>query len=96
MYCKFAISKRLFSPYKFCTTLTANNTGDNAKIVLVGIDNIRIRKLTEKECWRLMGFDDSDFEKANKVCSKTNLYHQAGNSIVVNVIYSVLRELFTP
>ena len=64
LYCKFEISKKLFSPYKYCPTLTASNTGNNAKIVLVETDNIEIRKLTEKECWRLMGFDDSDFEKA--------------------------------
>ena len=53
-----------------------------------------IRKLTPKECWRLMGFDDLDFDKASKVCSETNLYHQAGNSIVVNVIYAILKEIF--
>ena len=56
---------------------------------------MRIRKLTPKETWRLMGFDDEDFYKASKVCCKTNLYHQAGNSIVVNVIYNVLKELLT-
>lgn len=53
----------------------------------------RIRKLTPKECWRLMGFDDSDFEKAEKVNSKTQLYKQAGNSIVVDVIERILTEL---
>lgn len=53
----------------------------------------RIRKLTPKECWRLMGFDDSDFEKANKVCSNTQLYKQAGNSIVVNVLEAILKNL---
>ena len=54
---------------------------------------MRIRRLTPKETWRLMGFDDNDFVKASKVCSETNLYHQAGNSIVVNVMYSILKEL---
>lgn len=54
---------------------------------------MKIRKLTPRETWRLMGFDDADFDKASKVCTETNLYHQAGNSIVVNVIYSVLKEL---
>ncbi len=54
---------------------------------------MRIRKLTPKECFRLMGFDDSDYSKASKVCSETNLYHQAGNSIVVDVMYYILREL---
>ena len=56
--------------------------------------NFRIRKLTPKECWRLMGFNDEDFEKAEKVNSNTQLYKQAGNSIVVNVLESILRNLF--
>ena len=55
--------------------------------------NLRIRKLTPKECWRLMGFDDKDFEKATKVNSNTQLYKQAGNSIVVNVLEAILRKL---
>ena len=51
---------------------------------------MRIRKLTPLEVWRLMGFNDEDFEKAEKVNSNTQLYKQAGNSIVVDV----LEELF--
>ena len=47
---------------------------------------MRIRKLTPKECYRLMGFDDVDFEKAAEVNSNTQLYKQAGNSIVVDVL----------
>lgn len=54
---------------------------------------IRIRKLTPKECWRLMGFDDADYEKASKVNSNTQLYKQAGNSIVVNVLEAILKNL---
>lgn len=57
------------------------------------LDGFRIRKLTPKECWRLMGFDDEDFEKAEKVNSNTQLYKQAGNSIVVNVLEEILKEL---
>lgn len=53
----------------------------------------RIRKLTPKECWRLMAFDDEDFDKAAKVNSSTQLYKQAGNSIVVSVIQAILAEL---
>ena len=53
----------------------------------------RIRKLTPKECWRLMGFDDADFEKASQVNSNTQLYKQAGNSIVVNVLEAILTNL---
>ena len=56
--------------------------------------NYRIRKLTPKECWRLMGFNDDDFEKAEKVNSNTQLYKQAGNSIVVNVLEAIFRNLF--
>lgn len=56
-------------------------------------DNLRIRKLTPKECFRLMGFDDSDFEKAEAVNSNTQLYKQAGNSIVVPVVERILESL---
>ena len=41
-----------------------------------------------------MGFDDEDFEKASKVNSNTQLYKQAGNSIVVNVLEAIFKELF--
>lgn len=54
---------------------------------------MRIRKLTPKECFRLMGFEDSDFEKAEAVNSNTQLYKQAGNSIVVPVVQGILSEL---
>lgn len=56
-------------------------------------DGLRIRKLTPKECWRLMGFNDEDFEKAAKVNSKTQLYKQAGNSIVANVLMAIFNNL---
>lgn len=55
--------------------------------------NSRIRKLTPKECWRLMGFCDADFEKAEAVNSNTQLYKQAGNSIVVDVLYYIFKNL---
>ena len=55
---------------------------------------LRIRKLTPKECWRLMGFDDEDFYKAEAVNSNTQLYKQAGNSIVVDVIVKIYEKLF--
>lgn len=56
-------------------------------------DNTLVRKLTPKECWRLMGFTDSDFDKASKVCSNSQLYKQAGNSIVVQVLERILENL---
>lgn len=52
-----------------------------------------VRKLTPRECWRLMGFTDSDFDKAQEVCSDTQLYKQAGNSIVVQVLEGILKKL---
>lgn len=55
---------------------------------------IRIRKLTPKECWRLMDFTDEEFEAAqNAGVSKTQLYKQAGNSIVVSVLAGIFNNL---
>lgn len=53
----------------------------------------RIRKLTCREVWRLMGFSDSDFEKAAEVNSNTQLYKQAGNSIVKDVLMAIFRQM---
>jgi hypothetical protein len=53
----------------------------------------RIRKLTPKECWRLMGFTDEDFYKAEEVNSNTQLYKQAGNSIVVKVLEAIFKQM---
>lgn len=52
-----------------------------------------IRKLTPKECWRLMDFDDEDFNKAKKNNSNTQLYKQAGNSIVVAILEAIFKQL---
>ena len=53
----------------------------------------RIRKLTPKECWRLMGWDDESFHKAEAVNSNTQLYKQAGNGIVVPVLEAIFRQM---
>lgn len=59
------------------------------------VDGIRIRKLTPKETFRLMGFSDNDFDAAqNAGVSNSQLYKQAGNSIVVDVLYYIYRELY--
>lgn len=58
-------------------------------------DNFRIRKLTPLECWRLMGFRDEAFYKAQELgISDSQLYKQAGNSIVVNCLYYIFKNLF--
>lgn len=68
--------------------------GGNQEIkIMEHTENSRIRKLTPLECWRLMGFDDEDFRKAEKVCSNSQLYKQAGNSIVVDVLVGILGNL---
>lgn len=71
-------------------TITATETG------ICRIESsIRIRKLTPKECFRLMGFSDKEFDAAQKVgISNSQLYKQAGNSIVVDVLYYIYRELY--
>lgn len=55
--------------------------------------DFRIRKLTPRECWRLQGFPDWAFDKAQEVNSNSQLYKQAGNSVTVNVIEVIAREL---
>lgn len=57
-------------------------------------DTLKIRQLTPKECFRLMGFSDSDFSTVEGKLSNTQLYKQAGNSIVVDVLYYILLELY--
>lgn len=74
---------------QICPTITATETG------VCRIESpIRIRKLTPKECFRLMGFSDKNFEAAEKMVSNSQLYKQAGNSIVVDVLYYILVELY--
>jgi len=55
--------------------------------------DLRIRKLTPKECFRLMGVKDEDFEKVAQNQSDSSLYHLAGDSIVVNVLMAIYKEL---
>ena len=55
--------------------------------------DFRIRKLTPKECWRLQGFPDWAFERAEKVNSNSQLYKQAGNSVTVNIIKAIALKL---
>ncbi|HEM4972161.1 TPA: DNA cytosine methyltransferase [Streptococcus suis] len=75
-------------------TLTASGHQGNTKAGTFGIlDGVRIRKLTPRECWRLQGFPDWAFDKAQAVNSNSQLYKQAGNSVTVNVIEAIARKL---
>ena len=68
------------------TLLTSDNQG-------VVTEALKIRKLTPRECWRLQGFPDWAFDKAQEVNSNSQLYKQAGNSVTVNVIKAIAERL---
>lgn len=75
-------------------TLTANGCTSASHNGSFGVVcDYRIRKLTPLECWRLMGFSDEDFHKAEEVNSNTQLYKQAGNSIVKNVLMEIFGQM---
>lgn len=83
------VDKSGYSP-----TLTTRPEGFKTAILPV-TDNIRIRKLTPRETFRLMGFSDENFDAAQKAgVSNSQLYKQAGNSIVVDVLYYIYVELY--
>ncbi len=71
-----------------CNTLTSVQKNN-----MVLENQYRIRKLTPLECWRLMGFSDEDFHKAEKVNSNSQLYKQNGNSIVKNVLIAIFGQM---
>ena len=87
-------SERCYLAEGIAPTLTSTSAG-NEKIIVEEkhMQDVRIRKLTPKECFRLMGFSDEDFDKAAAVNSNTQLYKQAGNSIGVPVVEHILTAL---
>lgn len=95
---------RVIENGKICPTLTTENIPSVIELgnpdfynFLYEIDGdiylIRIRKLIPLECWRLMGFSDEDFRKAEKVNSNTQLYKEAGNSICKQVLMAIMSQL---
>ena len=90
----FGSKAKEVEPDGICNTLQAAMGCGGGNVPVINKTNDRLRKLTPKECWRLMGFDDEDFEKAKKVNSNTQLYKQAGNSIVVKVLEKIFLNLF--
>ena len=71
-------------------TQTLTTSGGNDRGV---VENLRIRKLTPRECFRLMGVKDEDFDKVRVNQSDSSLYHLAGDSIIVNVLMAIFKEL---
>lgn len=87
-----------------CGTVRTIDAGGDKRVIVenvenkendVNIEDYGIRRLTPKECWRLMDFSDSDFDKAKAAgLSDTQLYKQAGNSICVGVLYHIYKNLY--
>lgn len=85
-------AKEVLSAQGVCRTLStqSNNLATKVKEPC----SLRIRKLTPRECWRLMGVKDEHFEKVAKNQSNSSLYHLAGDSIVVDVLYYIFKQMF--
>ena len=88
------IEDRIHKDYPYSKTIC---TKDTSCCVMSGggssMNDLKIRKLTPKECFRLMGVKDEDYEKIAKNQSDASLYHLAGDSIVVNVLMAIFKEL---
>lgn len=85
---------RVYSAEGCSPTLRTMQGGDRQPRVIDSYDSRRVRRFTPLECWRLMGFTDEAFRKAEAVCSSSQLYKQAGNSIVVDVLVGIFKNLF--
>ncbi len=101
---QYSLGNRVYDSRAISMAHCANpvgNAGGYTYCYLVEVDNkvgnkkYRIRKLTENECYKLMGFTDEDCQRCKDVgMSKTQLYKQAGNSIVTNCIELLFEHLY--
>ena len=81
----------IYDPEGISATLSTMQGGNQEPLI---VNDYRIRKLTPRECWRLMGFSDASFDRAQAAgISNSQLYKQAGNSIVVSVLEAILKNL---
>lgn len=74
--------------------ITLTTRGDCVGTCVKQDNQLRIRKLTPKECFRLMGVKDEDYERCAKNQSNASLYHLAGDSIVVDVLCHLFKQFF--
>lgn len=91
---------RIYDGNKIAVALVANPVGNAAGYTnLYGFcesnENITVRRLTPKECFRLQGWTDDYFDKAKLVNSDSQLYKQAGNGVTVNVIKAIAQKMRT-
>ena len=86
--------RRVYGPNGISSTLNTMQGGNRQPKILESLD-YRIRKLTPREGVRLMGMNDEDIDKIQAAgISNTQQYKMAGNSIVVNVLEAIFKNLF--
>lgn len=85
--------KRVYSPEGVCPTLTTMTGGHRQPKFYLGKE-LGVRKLTPRECWNVMGFDNDTFDKVEGKLSNTQLYKQAGNTICVPCLEEIFKKLF--
>ena len=88
-----SLAGRVYDENGLSITLKSEGGGLGAKSGLYKVKN-NIRRLTPLETWRLQGFTDEEFWKAQKVNSDTQLYKQAGNTITVNVMVELFKKIY--
>lgn len=85
---------RVYATEGLSPTIRCVNGGNQKIKIAIALEPfLKIRNLTPLECWRLMGFTDEDFKKAQQVNSNSQLYKQAGNSIVKQVLMAIFKEM---
>lgn len=91
----FESQGRVYDKNELCPTLrTFQGGGLQPKAIEeTKCGGYRIRKFTPRECWRLMGYTDEDFDKAAAVNSNSQLYKEAGNAIVKQVLMAIFLQM---
>lgn len=86
---------RVYNPIGISTNIDTMAGGNLQPKIIEDFANYRIRKLTPRECFRLMGVSEKDIDNIQKSgISKTQQYKMAGNSIVVDVLYYIFKKMF--
>lgn len=92
-FCSSESAKVFINKDGLSPTITTRPEGKKTAI-LPCVKGARVRKLTPKECWRLMGYTDEDFDNAkNAGVSNSQLYKQAGNAIVKQVLMAIFKQM---
>ena len=85
--------KRVYDPHGACPTIATMSGGNQQPKFYFG-DSVGVRKLTPRECWALMGFDNELFSKVEGKFSNAQLYKQAGNTICVKCLEAIFKKMF--